>query len=265
MTIHRELIILLFFFTCSLPTHAKEPLRLIAHRGGVVTSKIIENNHAAIETAVERGYWMVEVDIRRSKDGVPVAHHDRDFKRFYGDPRKLSEMTWEEISHLQASPGGERVLKFSEYVTACDGRLRLMLDVKGNDLPADYVDAIERVLIDHNMIEKTYAIGAEEVKQRLLDRGRVSRQHEDLFHAAEQGEDVSQRYFLFEAAKDLDESIIKRTQSLGVPVVAALNTFHYRGENQMEQAREDIKRMRALGVNEFQIDSVYDQWLLPGE
>ena len=246
----------------SVSASAEEPLRLIAHRGGVVTDDIIENNRSSIEAAVKRGYWMVEVDIRRSKDGIPVAHHDPDFQQYYGNERKLSEMTWDEIKQLRATPGGERPLSFAEYVMACDGRVRLMLDVKGDDHPEAYVDAIEQVLLDHNLVETTYAIGSEQVKQRLLDRGRVSRQHEALFSAARAGETVSDRYFLFEAAKELTESNIKQAQQLGVPVVAALNTFHYRGESRMEQARKDIERMRALGVVQFQIDSVYDKWLL---
>ena len=56
-------------------------LELIAHRGGVVNSKSPENSLKALNEAINRGYYMVEVDVRLTKDGVLITHHDKDFKR----------------------------------------------------------------------------------------------------------------------------------------------------------------------------------------
>ena len=53
---------LLTLFTTVSAAMADNPVRLIAHRGGVVNERIIENNLASIEAAVERGYWMLEVN-----------------------------------------------------------------------------------------------------------------------------------------------------------------------------------------------------------
>ena len=61
----------------SLPLPAE--LKIIAHRGGVVGEEFAENSPAEIEAAVERGYWMVELDIRESRDGRLVVYHDEDF------------------------------------------------------------------------------------------------------------------------------------------------------------------------------------------
>ncbi len=55
-------------------------MRLIAHRGGVVDAERPENSAEAITAAIERGYWMIEVDVRRTKDGEPVLHHDSTLK-----------------------------------------------------------------------------------------------------------------------------------------------------------------------------------------
>ena len=57
--------------------------RLIAHRGGVVDTTRVENNVDAIEEAIARNYFMLEVDIRESRDGQLVVHHDSTFSRFY--------------------------------------------------------------------------------------------------------------------------------------------------------------------------------------
>jgi hypothetical protein len=47
-----------------------------------------------------------------------------------------------------------------------------------------------------------------------------------------------------------------------VPVVPSVNIFHYAGlDDHFKAAESDIRRLRQLGVTEFQIDSVYDRWL----
>jgi len=108
-----------------------DSLKLIAHRGGVVDAKRIENNVAAIEEAIRRSYEMREVDIRESKDGQLVVHHDATLRRFYGDGRALSELTWEAIQTLRSDPGQQAPLSFKQYAALCRGRIKLMLDTKG--------------------------------------------------------------------------------------------------------------------------------------
>ena len=48
----------------------------------------------SIEAAIKRGYWMLEVDIRRTSDGEPILQHDPTFRRFYGDERRVEDLTW---------------------------------------------------------------------------------------------------------------------------------------------------------------------------
>src|SRR5690606_36922091 len=53
---------------------ARRPL-MIPHRGGVIASDAPENSARAIELAAQQGYDMVELDVRRARDGVPVVFH----------------------------------------------------------------------------------------------------------------------------------------------------------------------------------------------
>ncbi|WP_209330081.1 glycerophosphodiester phosphodiesterase family protein [Lunatimonas salinarum] len=46
------------------------PYTLIAHRGGVVGPDAPENSLAALEKAIERGYLIVEIDMRLTKDSI---------------------------------------------------------------------------------------------------------------------------------------------------------------------------------------------------
>ncbi len=104
-------------------------VKIIAHRGGVVDAKHPENSLAALNEAVRRGYWMMEMDIQESKDGRIVVHHD-DFEQSYGVKRWPREMIWDEISKLRSKEDGSRPLEFHEYAAACKGRTQLMVDIK---------------------------------------------------------------------------------------------------------------------------------------
>ena len=249
--------------SCSAQPPALEP-KIIAHRGGVVGDQYAENSPAAIEAAVERGYWMVELDVRESTDGRLVVHHDEDFQRFYGDDRRLAEMSWDEISALRATPGGSRPQEFHEMAALCKGRLEIMLDTKPPDHSEAFLQAIEDALDDNGLLADAYIIGTPQSRQWFHGKARVGVDGETLRAAAESGEDVARLYFLFEHGRDLDAEIVRFAQALGVAVVPSINIFHYADlDEHMIAAERDVKRMLELGVREFQIDSPYDRWLRP--
>jgi len=78
--------------------------------------------------------------------------------------------------------------------------------------------------------------------------------------AVAKGEDVARRYFLFASGKEVDAEAIDLARSHGVLVVAAINTFHYPAEKNLELAAAEIARLKKLGVTHFQIDSVYEKF-----
>ena len=49
-------------------------MKIVGHRGARGLSP--ENTIASLEKAIEHGVDMVEVDVRVTKDGVAVLHHD---------------------------------------------------------------------------------------------------------------------------------------------------------------------------------------------
>ena len=237
-------------------------LKLIAHRGGIVDPSYAENSPGAVEAAIRRGYWMIETDVRESKDGHLVVQHDPDFTDFYGDPRLVADMTWDEIKQLRAEPGGSRPIEFHELAALCKGRMRLMMDTKPPSHPEAFYRSMEASLRENDLLDSAYFIGTEESQAWFKGKCRIGVDRDTLRRAAT-GEDVSKLYFLFEHGRTLDAEGVALARKLGVPAVVSINIFHYDDTpDPMKSARADTERLLEQGVTHFQIDSVYDPFLL---
>ena len=230
---------------------------LIAHRGGVVDKHLIEHSLAGLNSAMDRGYWMVEVDVRKTKDGLPIVLHDRDFRRYFNHPQNVADMTWDQIKQLRSSPGNCRPLLLTEFATACRGKMRLMVEIKGPAHRAEFYELIEQILRQNNLLDEAMMIGIPEAKEYFRGKLRTSVQRDELVSAVEAGEDVESLYFLFDGARFLDADTIEYARVAGVPIVAAINKHHYLGGNSIPKAESDSRRMIDLKVQIFQIDSIY--------
>ncbi len=233
---------------------------LIAHRGGVVDEHHAENSRAAAVSAIDRGYWMLEVDIRETRDNRAILQHDADFTRYYNDNRKVSEMTWDQVRQLESSVDGERPILFREVAKLAAGQTRLMLDVKGNEFSDTFYREIEEALVEYDLLESAYVLSGRQAQEYFSEKTSHSANFEGVMKAAEAGEEVSRKYHLFELASNLNEEMIRQAEKLGVIVVAAVNEFRYvqAGEDVWEGAKRDVNRLLELGVKHYQIDSIYE-------
>ena len=112
----------------------EQPIKVIAHRAGALDAP--ENTLAAVDHAVQVGADMVEIDLRMTKDGVPVALHDETLLRTAGLDRAVCEMSIREVKELDAgewfSPdfADERIPTLKELLEVAKGRIRVMLELK---------------------------------------------------------------------------------------------------------------------------------------
>lgn len=236
--------------------------KLIAHRGGVVDAEHPENSPGSIEAAITRGYWMLEVDIRRTRDGEPILQHDAGFQRFYGNPGKVTEMTWAEIGRLRATPGGHEPIHFREACKMCAGRIRLMLDIKSAEYPEDFYIALRKHLERHDLLRSTYVLrtGGERAAKHIGSYCFRSIESGPLREAIARGEDVQTRYFLFEQASAIQKESVDLAHKHGLVSAAAMNTFRYRMAKRDEELgpKEDFLRATSIGVRHFQMDSRHE-------
>src|SRR5690554_3880171 len=150
---------ILVLFHEGVHAQASSDYRLIAHRGGVVDSLTAENSLQALQKAAEKGYWMVEVDLRLTKDSVLITHHDRNFKRYYGVDKALASMTWEEVSPLKGDKGN-RVLLFEEILRFCrDNNLNVMIDNKIQGFDSLLFNNVYELVKQYELEEQAMMIG----------------------------------------------------------------------------------------------------------
>lgn len=237
--------------------------KLIAHRGGIVEDQYNEFDPRSIQAAIDSGYYMLEIDVHESKDGVLVVNHDDDFKRFFNSNGKVRELTWEEIRALRSDKGDYHPLSFEEVAQMCSGKTKMMIDVKAIPPTKEYFEKLGKIMSEYNLLSDAYFInqdareffwGKAKFEFRVPEVSEIKRQ-------LDQGLDVSSHYFLFDHGNRLTAEAVKFCQKNDITVVASVNIGHYKYENHLDGAHRDIEYWKACGVTEFQIDSDYDQWL----
>ncbi|MFG3048059.1 glycerophosphodiester phosphodiesterase [Streptomyces sp. NPDC048241] len=100
----------------------------VAHRGDPYRFR--ENTLASLRSALDRGADAVEIDVRVTRDGVPVLLHDDTLKRLWEIDRPLSSLTASQVTELTA--GGIPTL--AEALSATEGT-RVMADLCGGVTP----------------------------------------------------------------------------------------------------------------------------------
>ncbi|NIS31881.1 MAG: glycerophosphodiester phosphodiesterase [Actinobacteria bacterium] len=104
---------------------------VMAHRGASLAEP--ENTVAAFERARELGADWVELDARRSADGVVVVHHDAHL----ADGRLIADLTMDEL------PDG--IPSLAEALEACDG---MGVNIEIKNLPDDPDYDEEHLVVD---------------------------------------------------------------------------------------------------------------------
>ncbi|MFV2000895.1 MAG: glycerophosphodiester phosphodiesterase [Acidimicrobiia bacterium] len=108
--------------------------QIVAHRGN--SGPLPENTLIAINSAIELGVDMVEVDVRLTRDGVPILMHNDRVDGTTSGTGLVEDLTWDGLSTLDAGSwrgsqfAGESVRSLQEVLESTVGRVALNLDIK---------------------------------------------------------------------------------------------------------------------------------------
>ena len=109
----------------------------IAHRGDPVGHR--ENTLPAFAAAVALGADMVELDLRRTRDGVIVALHDQTLERLWGVDASVGELDWSEVAALGSGERRIPTLDEALAVVPCE----LMIDFTRREVVPGALSAVQ--------------------------------------------------------------------------------------------------------------------------
>ena len=147
---------------------------VVAHRAD--WRNFPENSMEAVQSSIDMGVDMLELDVQRTKDGVLMLMHDYNLDRMTTGSGNIAETTWEEISKLnlkdhQGNLTEYKVPTLEQALLLCKDRIMINLDKA--DRYFDEVFALLDKTGTGNLIVMKGGQPAEQVKEKFgkyLDR-----------------------------------------------------------------------------------------------
>jgi glycerophosphoryl diester phosphodiesterase len=134
------------------------PVEITAHRGS--SRGAPENTLSALRQAMLEGADYAEIDVQSTRDGRVVLLHDGDLMRVAGDPRRVEDLTVEELRELDVGRwfseefSGERIATLEEAIDLVRGRLKLNIELKYNRPDPSLGERVVRILRTKNFVSE---------------------------------------------------------------------------------------------------------------
>lgn len=164
--------ILLFLSGCVLKNKVSNPekqweILVTAHRGLHVD--VPENSIASIQQTIENNIDIIEVDVRISKDGIPVLMHDETVDRTTNRTGPVASFTKDELKKMRLLYKGKeteyQILTFEEALNYGKGKILFDIDIKTEQI-GKIIQVVEKTNAsasvfffdsDWDVLEKVYA------------------------------------------------------------------------------------------------------------
>ena len=108
--------------------------KIVCHRGAKTFAP--ENTLSAVDLAFDQGFNIVEIDVRQTKDGVPVVMHDSRVNRTTNGRVAIKKMSYDVVSQLDAGSWfdtfftDEKVRPLEEVLVHAKGRGEVYIEIK---------------------------------------------------------------------------------------------------------------------------------------
>jgi glycerophosphoryl diester phosphodiesterase len=130
----------------------------IAHRANALGAP--ENSIPALLNSISVGADLVEIDVQLTSDGVVVVLHDADLMRVAGDPRRISEISYDELSQLllitdQDLPDEKRQIPtLEEYIELSRNQITLLIELKYYGFYPELAEEVIRIVREQGIEEE---------------------------------------------------------------------------------------------------------------
>lgn len=132
------------------PQFLEHKVYVTSHRGNSFQAP--ENTIAAIRAAIDERADAAEIDVQLSKDGHVVVIHDFTLSRLANDPRKVIDLTLEDLQNLEVGSWfskdfkGEKIPTLEEVITEAGDVLKLNIELKPSSDEKELAKAVNDIL-----------------------------------------------------------------------------------------------------------------------
>ncbi len=118
--------------------------KIIAHRGAILGTP--EHSIASCQRVIELGVDMIEFDVRRTKDNVLIAYHDKTISHRY-----INHLTYRKITEIGCRQGLQ-VVEIAEILKLAQGRIHLDIELKEEGYEQEVIELVLGYLTEHEFI-----------------------------------------------------------------------------------------------------------------
>ena len=123
-------------------------MNIYAHRGLHDNKKIVENTIKAFHNAIDNNI-NIELDIRVTKDKKIVVFHDANIKRLTGIDKKVSNLTYKELSNIKLLEKDEVIPLLEDVLKIVKGKVSLLIEIK-EMFSFEVLKELDSLLLDYN-------------------------------------------------------------------------------------------------------------------
>lgn len=118
----------------------------IGHRGA--RDLVLENTLESMEEGIKTGADVIEIDVRKTKDNVPVILHDPTLKRITGtDKRKVKKVGYKEFTKIKTAEG-YKLPTLNEALDIISDRAEALLEIKDKKTAPLILDVLKKRKMD---------------------------------------------------------------------------------------------------------------------
>ena len=137
---------------------------IIGHRGASVEAP--ENTLIAFRRALALGVDAIELDVRLTREGVPVVFHDASLRRLTGQAGRVGEKTWRELRAFRVRRT-EPIPRLVEVLALIRARAVIQIEIKPGVAVAPVVRAVRRARAAGSVILASFSLAALREARRL--------------------------------------------------------------------------------------------------
>lgn len=213
-----------------------------------------ENTLAGVRAALALGADAMEIDVRLTRDGVPVLLHDSTVDRTTDGEGRLDDLSLRQARRLDAGDGnvlslskGGRIPTLREVLDEVAGRMLVVLEIKAADIEEPVLDVVRRAKALDWCVVHSFRPAVVERIRRLEPRMPCS-----LLTGGENVVDWGQ---LFSFALSLNaQGVAIHHEAVTEELARAAHLRELRVSAWTANKRDDVRRAAACGVDAITTD-----------